>query len=1264
MSMHFAPQWIKPIKPAGHTTTPTTDIPPLSVKSTVIQHSAPATSAPLPNVPFPALSSQTQNNRSISPTTRGNGPASAPNPQPLSYSRVIHTPLSPAIPGDGYFPMDGMNGDGNPHPFRYTPQQILGLWEEEKVKEVPIELVEMLENGGTLVSQNVVRPVGLREMTEEEKKLFATSVHPSAPARRGLPVASVDSPTPNVVPRRQPLQPGKETAAARGAFGGTFGAFGKSEGGALGKSSGVLSPTAPDGRPSVGFGSVGKRPVRGKTDSSEGATIAWRPSRATTGSGNFEGVLGFGSAPTLSTSGEFGSGGGPGWGTGQKRWRLAAGLAAPGPVGNVGMEETNDILDVPRTINDHPSDSVIATASATPVPERDATVLDASTGSTRPPTHDTPDQTPKLSHTTLAKEDLGLVQWFYRDPHGDQQGPFTGNQMHEWYSHSYFQDELPLRRDFENDFHTLAELKIATGNAVQPFLAPLRPRNLPPNLPIPNLPFNPPMLNGHQPSIPDSFRSLSISSPTPQMLPQHYQGIHQPFVSPNMNVGGGYGFQSPIPFSPQQLQQVQQAPWGPIGGQPYPRVPQNVYGQVGSPSPIGSIGPIGSMGQMGPGVLYPGQGERNEMFSPSVGVGQVPDSPWTVPPQPSPGYINQALVPPREWDNTPIPNSTYHRQSEQDVLNPMMTQMDGRYVEDPTSAKVEQLASEVERQVAETIESVVEEAFYTPEPTQPSQAPAATLPISTEPLESVTPISTQVPSTIIPIDSMTSSVSLDVVPESSPALPTSPKSQSTQRLIPVPLPSAWGPKPIVTPVPIPPAPSRKTSLSVAPTSPPVPTPTSVTSKLPPAHASLPRKPVDAPLPPKPAPWAPKDDRESRLTSSPSLREIQELESKQAELRKTRQSITTTNPSVISTGTMSVSSSSEEIPTSITWGLPSQTKPTPSTPITTTTASTPVWGSGEGGPKKTLKQIQEEEEKRKRQLLQTKSQQSSTVLGNTAKRGYADLAASALPTPTSTGWNTVGANGKPVPGAGTGGSSIIIKHGSNLPAKPTVTPISSITPHSTLSPTTNKSNGTSTNIGTPIIGNPTPTPTTTSTTTSTGVGGKIKLDDVPPSLEFLRWVKLSLQGLNKGTSTDDLVQMLLAFPVDPPATDRAGVLEIISEAVYSSSTTLNGTRFAQEYFTRRKADAQRILGNGIGTTVPTGGGSALTGIGSSGSGGLGGIAASSGLSGSSGLGGMGGVGVGNGIGGWGKGSLADVVKSGKKEKEDLGFKVVKAKGKKK
>lgn len=84
--------------------------------------------------------------------------------------------MSPGVPGDGsYFPYSDANGTGdvNPHPFRYSREQILAHWDEDKVKGTPIELVEILEAGGVLVSKDVIRPVGLRDLTEAEKRVRA-----------------------------------------------------------------------------------------------------------------------------------------------------------------------------------------------------------------------------------------------------------------------------------------------------------------------------------------------------------------------------------------------------------------------------------------------------------------------------------------------------------------------------------------------------------------------------------------------------------------------------------------------------------------------------------------------------------------------------------------------------------------------------------------------------------------------------------------------------------------------------------------------------------------------------------------------------------------------------------------------------------------------------------------------------------------------------------------------------------------------------------
>ena len=159
MSIHFAPQWVKPIKPTGASITPTAEHPstlPKSAGSGAAQH------------PFPALSSGGGHHHPSSQQSTAN-PA-------LSYSRATHTPTTPGFPADSsYFPYTAEpNGTGHGevrHPFRYSREQILALWDEEKVKETPIELVDMLDGQGVLLAQGVVRPNGLRELSDIEKKV-------------------------------------------------------------------------------------------------------------------------------------------------------------------------------------------------------------------------------------------------------------------------------------------------------------------------------------------------------------------------------------------------------------------------------------------------------------------------------------------------------------------------------------------------------------------------------------------------------------------------------------------------------------------------------------------------------------------------------------------------------------------------------------------------------------------------------------------------------------------------------------------------------------------------------------------------------------------------------------------------------------------------------------------------------------------------------------------------------------------------------------
>jgi len=185
----------------------------------------------------------------------------------------------------------------------------------------------------------------------------------------------------------------------------------------------------------------------------------------------------------------------------------------------------------------------------------------------------------------------------------------------------------------------------------------------------------------------------------------------------------------------------------------------------------------------------------------------------------------------------------------------------------------------------------------------------------------------------------------------------------------------------------------------------------------------------------------------------------------------------------------------------------------------------------------MRDILEEEERRK------KAASKESAAATTLRRAYAETtnkASSAAPL-IGGAWTTVGPNGK--------ATAAIVAASSA--GRPTLTPSSSIgsAPSSRgVVPTTVRS-------AAPPAKGPPATP---------------KADDTPvaPSPEFMKWLNDSLKQLNSSVNYEEIASMLLSFPLDGDAT----TVEIISELIYDNSTTLDGRRFAQEFITRRRADA--------------------------------------------------------------------------------------------
>ena len=552
--------------------------------------------------------------------------------------------------------------------------------------------------------------------------------------------------------------------------------------------------------------------------------------------------------------------------------------------------------------------------------------------------------------------------------------------MQLWYSEAYFQDDLPLRRAHESTFHTVAQLKVDTGNPVQPFLSPVRPRNAPPNLPVPLSALRAaqspqgaaPAING----VADMLRNFGLND-------QH--GAPGPLGYPTPNhFDSQYPQRSARPPEPyEQLVSPPSAPYQPqmppTRGWGSPEAPNRAasgFGSISLQSPVGPASmpyppqdfhfpqPTPQHVQSPYSPFSPSQEPaRPDPFSPVNGVGAIPPSPWGVPP---PQDARSPYAPPQQ--------PPMHQQPWQQPIEPQPQQGHSSYGPATQRYQPQEQPWDLPGSQPTSIPDFPEHQGETHYPEEAEAQPQEEEHEEPEDFD-----------------------------EERPETPAA-ESFATQSPVSVaPVTSAWGQIP---------SPAIKSSITsdslksslVLPATPASPVaPAANTSRLPPAPASLPPKPVTttnvetsspiqttpdkANLPSRPAPWANRE--ETRKSSGGfSLREIQDAEAKEAEARRAARP---------STGTPTPLSAVDDTPPQIlTWGLPSSQQKGNATPTSAPAqpAASP-WGGGDAAPKKTLKQIQEEEEKRKARLAQATEALKPVSVANgvqSVKRGYADLAA--------------------------------------------------------------------------------------------------------------------------------------------------------------------------------------------------------------------------------------------------------------------------------
>ncbi|WFC97976.1 hypothetical protein MYAM1_000696 [Malassezia yamatoensis] len=308
---------------------------------------------------------------------------------------------------------------------------------------------------------------------------------------------------------------------------------------------------------------------------------------------------------------------------------------------------------------------------------------------------------------------------------------------------------------------------------------------------------------------------------------------------------------------------------------------------------------------------------------------------------------------------------------------------------------------------------------------------------------------------------------------------------------------------------------------------------------------------------EPAPWALPDNKASAKQGTPSLREVLQREERERNLQLAQEKASAAARLAHEMTTRSSSTVSPSRPNSgAPWNVMNQASTT-----------------------KSLSQIQKEES-----LVTQRNGNAPpsrpAAYSNSALRG----ASSSEPARQNEPWSKVGANGKAVavPVAErkpVAKSSLPLKPAPQLPTAPVATPSALLT--TVQRPAgqeleegwvTKKSKGQVRRDALTEMNDGIPRPTGTSAGFQAPITQRSQPSStpLPPSPQFLRYCREQLKDVQ--ANIDEFLDMLLSFPLNP----TPDVEEIIAEAVYANSKTLDGRRFATDFVSRRKKDAFRAV----------------------------------------------------------------------------------------
>ncbi|KAJ6604179.1 hypothetical protein DFH09DRAFT_300736 [Mycena vulgaris] len=1066
-------------------------------------------------------------------------PATAPAAGASSYSALV----SPAPPP----PTEKRD---ETHPFRYSRDEMLKIYRDGGGKG---GLGLEVERWDGIVREVGSEPVGLREMGENEKKLFAGSLNSELRRRQSIDYLSPLSIQGTTGDR--PRLPHNNSASGTGSpLRERFGLMRRRE------SSDQLSPSVPR-KLSLSSAQAPLSP-RDAALPSPRTRLGHTPT--------FDGVLN----------------GGESW-VARRRASEAksVGNASRDPDHHEGrsLELREEDEDASLNSGGNPIPHETPQTTASPSHDPPATQPKAGDGASYSPHIQNGSD---LTGTTAPNGpppgilDLASVQWSYLDPQGQLQGPFRADLMQKWYDDGYFTADLLMKRTHVDvnwvAVGDLAELARLAGSE-KLFLAPPLPSGPPGLSRLTDLPSQPFAAPGEQntynaPLQPAPVRSLRSSTldayaggSTHSDSPSSSFGAGRfGSGSPDSNgfggranqystdptVGGRFGVPSESSSSLRRNtftdSPLEPSALGPrfAGGDVYATngsySPSQVPWQASSNNPLGSTfealnGTFGSSSNLTPGlgqgssfghIRTPQDSPANfpeflgspQIGGPSFGPGQqyshLHSSPYT--PQQAPAAVSNVFGQPSK-PILPLPQPPAQNAS----IPVAPTQSPWGAVPDPSNTR---RAAPFDS-VRPAVHGAINNQSTTPLQTSPWGAAAVQ---TSEPSPWFAASHGIIDETNWKEErghSLTfSNLGQHNQQFTSPPVDVSNAPVTANETIrPTEIPDTEIPtKPTV--VPPPPTKTRTKSTSQAPAQ------ASIVPTIP-AAESTPQVPS---APPKAA-WLKEEEAKRPKPSGVtlSLRDIQDAESKKAEARKVAER---DRDRAVRASSSAAPAPEEAQPFTASWGLPTSQAGARAAPAKETgAAASPTTGAvwtNTAKPtvtKKTMKEIQEEEEKRKK--LATKE-----TVAAAARRAYAESTSKAPPLPApGAAWTTVGVNkpSNPAP----------------APARPPIAPAASST-----SASIPRANGA-------VAPRTAPAP---------AKAPAPRTEDYPAtaSHEFLRWLNDSLKGLNSSVNVEEIMSMLLSFPLDPDLS----TVELISDLIYANSTTLDGRRFAAEFVNKRKADA--------------------------------------------------------------------------------------------